>query len=72
MYYFRCVENQLTSYPKYTFHEALSQEQMSYFDQNGFIQFSNFLSKDQVKKTLDSLNELQLKKTILTVNKYFQ
>ncbi|MEO8147707.1 MAG: phytanoyl-CoA dioxygenase family protein [Bacteroidia bacterium] len=59
MYYFRSVENQSASYPKYTFNEALNQEQISYFNQTGFIQFRNFLSKDHVKNILDSLNELQ-------------
>ena len=48
-------------YPKFTLGEKLTDEQINYFDKNGFIHFRGVVSATEVKEIISSTEELQLK-----------
>jgi len=48
-------------YPRFTLHDSPTQEQVDFFNLNGFIHFKKFLSESQVKSTIDALIKLQTK-----------
>ncbi len=50
-----------TSYPKFTFKEELTDEQVKFFNENGFIHFKQFFDTDKVQKSIDGLMNLQSK-----------
>ena len=50
-----------TQYPKFILGNKLTEEQISFFDKNGFIHFSGAASPDEVKSIIGSTEELQQK-----------
>lgn len=48
-----------TTYPKFSMGAELTQEQIQFFNENGFIHFKKFIDEDKVKQSLDGLMELQ-------------
>jgi phytanoyl-CoA hydroxylase len=55
------MTDQTEIYHKFTLNDELTQEQISFFDLNGFIHFKNFLSPSAVQEIIDSLMLLQAK-----------
>jgi len=58
-------------YPTFNLGERLSQEQIEFFDRNGFIHFSSVLSPDEVKSIIASTEKVQghwLKEGIKKIN----
>src|SRR5690349_11742828 len=48
-------------YPKFTIGEKLTDEQIKFFDKNGFIHFRGAVSEDEIKEIISSTEELQQK-----------
>jgi ectoine hydroxylase-related dioxygenase (phytanoyl-CoA dioxygenase family) len=46
-------------YPEFTLGETLSKEQIDFFEQNGFIHFKNFISKETVSELLIEAEKIQ-------------
>lgn len=53
------MNNLTTNYPRFKLKRSLTEEQISFFDKQGYIQFTNFLSEEKVLEIRESLNELQ-------------
>ena len=50
-----------TQYPKFSLGEKLTDEQIKFFDKNGFIHFESVVSPDEIKEIISSTEELQQK-----------
>ena len=50
-----------TQYPKFTLGNKLTEEQISFFDKNGFIHFSGAATPEEVKSIIASTEDLQKK-----------
>ncbi len=48
-------------YPKFTLGSELTEEQIKFFDKNGFIHFRGVLSVEEVKEIINSTEEVQTK-----------
>jgi len=48
-----------TQYPKFTLGEKLTDEQINFFDKNGFIHFSGVINADEVKAIIASTEAIQ-------------
>ena len=52
-------ETIMSTYKKFTFQGALTQEQITFFQENGFIHFENYASQDTVQEIIRSTEEVQ-------------
>ncbi len=50
-----------SEYPKFSLGESLTEEQITFFDRNGFIHFSAVASADEVKSIINSTEDIQNK-----------
>jgi len=50
-----------SQYQKFQFDGEVSDEQLAFFNENGFIHYENFFNAEQVEKMLTSLDEVQAK-----------
>lgn len=50
-----------TSYPTFTLSDKLTQEQLDFFHQHGFIHFKNFIKSETVSSIIDASKEVQEK-----------
>src|SRR4051812_48940756 len=48
-------------YPKFSLGEKLTDEQIEFFDKNGFIHFRSVVSMEEVKEIINSTEDLQQK-----------
>lgn len=48
-----------SSYPTFTLSEKLSEEQINFFNQHGFIHFKNFINKDTVSSIVHASKEVE-------------
>jgi phytanoyl-CoA hydroxylase len=49
------------SYPTFTLGNTLTEEQQAFFDENGYIQFSNFLTPENVQEIVSASEDVQQK-----------
>ena len=49
------------TYPKFILGESLTEEQIKYFDKNGFIRFRGVVSKEEINEIIASTEDLQQK-----------
>jgi ectoine hydroxylase-related dioxygenase (phytanoyl-CoA dioxygenase family) len=49
------------NYPKFTLGDQLTQEQINFFEEHGFVHFKNFISKERVKDIHNAMEEIQSK-----------
>ncbi|PUZ19961.1 Phytanoyl-CoA dioxygenase (PhyH) [Chitinophaga costaii] len=47
------------AYPRFTLSDVLTNEQRAFFDEHGFIHFSNFISPEVVQKVIDASREVE-------------
>ncbi|TAF75244.1 MAG: phytanoyl-CoA dioxygenase [Cytophagales bacterium] len=47
------------NYPKFTLGESLTQEQLAFFDEHGFIHFKSFITKERVAEIIKGSHDVQ-------------
>ena len=58
---FRKINYKTANYHKFRFEGDVTDEQLAFFNENGFIHYENFFSESEVEKMLSSLDEVQEK-----------
>ncbi|MFZ7113901.1 MAG: phytanoyl-CoA dioxygenase, partial [Bacteroidota bacterium] len=47
------------SYPKFELKESLSKEEIDFFNENGFIHYKNFITRERAQLVSDAIDEKQ-------------